>query len=139
LPLGRPKPTVYFVGSMADRFHEDVPDAFIDRVRVVACPTSRHTDLLLTPRVERLPRFFSSRPVPAHVGLGVTGEDRDHLPCIEPLHPVPARIRFLSVEPLLEDWGPINLDGIHGVIGGGEFGPEARPMREAWAIRDPCE
>ena len=140
-PLGRKKPTVYFVCSMADRFHEGVPDAFIDRVLAVALRTPWHTYQILTKRAERLPRFFASRPVPANVWLGVTVEDRRHgLPRIDFLRRVPARVRFLSVEPLLEDLGPLDLDGIGWVIVGGESGPDARPMREAWAlaVRDRC-
>jgi protein gp37 len=71
----------------------------------------------------------------------VTVEDRRYgLPRIDRLPQVPARVRFLSVEPLLEDLGPLNLDGIHWVLVGGESGPAARPMREAWAlaVRDRC-
>jgi protein gp37 len=140
-PLERKKPAVYFVGSMADLFHEEVPDAFIERVLVVAHRTPRHTYLLLTKRAERLPDFFASRPVPANVWLGVTVEDRRHgLPRIEHLRQVEARVRFLSVEPLLEDLGPLDLGGIHWAIVGGESSPDARPMREAWAlaVRDRC-
>jgi len=101
-PLERKKPTVYFVGSMADLFHEDVPDAFVDRMLAVIRQTPRHTYLLLTKRAERLPRFFANRPVPGNVWLGVTVEDRRYgLPRIDLLRQVPARVRFLSVEPLL--------------------------------------
>ena len=137
----RKKPTVYFVCSMADLFHDDVPDAFIERVLAVAHHTPRHTDLLLTKRAERLPGFFANRPVPGNVWLGVTVEDRRYgLPRIEQLRQVQARVRFLSVEPLLEDLGPLNLEGIHWVIVGGESGPDARPMRPDWAlaVRDRC-
>jgi protein gp37 len=140
-PLERKKPAVYFVGSMADLFHEDVPDAFIDRVLAVAHRTPRHTYLMLTKRAARLPDFFASRPAQGNVWLGVTVEDRRYgLPRIEHLRQVAARVRFLSVEPLLEDLGPMNLEGIHWVIVGGESGPDARPMREAWAlaVRDRC-
>ena len=140
-PLGRNKSTVYFVGSMADLFHEGVPDAFIERVLAVARQTPRHTDLLLTQRAERLAAFFANRPVPNNVWLGVTVEDRRHgLPRIDFLRRVPARVRFLSVEPLLEDLGPLDLDGIDWVLVGGESSPDARPMREAWAlaVRDRC-
>jgi protein gp37 len=140
-PLERKKPTVYFVCSMADLFHEEVPDAFIDRVLAVARQTPRHTYQILTKRAERLPEFFASRSVPPNVWLGVTVEDRRHgLPRIDVLRRVPARVRFLSVEPLLEDLGPLDLDGIQWVIVGGESGPEARPMRPEWAlaVRDRC-
>ena len=140
-PLGRKKPTLYFVCSMADLFHEDVPDDFIDRVLAVALRTPWHTYQLLTKRAERLPRFFANRPVPPNVWLGVTVEDRRHgLPRIEHLRRVSARVRFLSVEPLLEDLGPLDLGGIQWVIVGGESGPDARPMRPEWAlaVRDRC-
>ena len=140
-PLERKNPTVSFVGSMADRLHADAPDGLIDRVLAVARQTPRHTYLLLTQRAERLPEFFASRSVPNNVWLGVTVEDRRYgLPRIDFLRRVPARVRFLSVEPLLEDLGPLNLEGIHWVIVGGESGPDARPMRPEWAlaVRDRC-
>jgi protein gp37 len=141
-PLRRKKPTVYFVNSMSDLFHEDVPDAFIERVLAVAAQTPRHTYQLLTQHADRLPRFFESRPVPGNVGLGVSVENRRYgLPRIDHLRPVAARVRFLSVEPLLEDLGPLNLDGLQWVIVGGESGPDARPMRPEWAlaVRNQCE
>ena len=100
-----------------------------------------NTYQLLTKRAERLPEFFANRPVPPNVWLGVTVEDRRHgLPRIEHLRRVSARVRFLSVEPLLEDLGPLDLDGIDWVIVGGESGPDARPMRPEWAlaVRDQC-
>ena len=140
-PLGRRQPTVYFVCSMADLFHEGVPDAFIDRVLAVARQTPRHTYQILTQRAERLAAFFANRPVPSNVWLGVTVEDRRYgLPRIEHLRQVSARVRFLSVEPLLEDLGPLDLDGIGWVLVGGESGPDARPMHEEWAlaVRDRC-
>ncbi|MDS4028618.1 MAG: phage Gp37/Gp68 family protein [Candidatus Contendobacter sp.] len=141
-PLERKKPTLYFVCSMADLFHENVPDAFIDQVLDIARRTPHHTYQVLTKRAERLPHFFASRPGPANVWLGVTVEDRRYgPPRIEHLRRTPARIRFLSVEPLLEDLGPLDLSGIHWVIVGGESGPDARPMRAEWAlsVRDQCQ
>ncbi len=140
-PLERKKPTLYFVCSMADLFHEAVPDDFIDRVLATIRRTPRHTYLLLTKRAERLPDFFASRSVPTNVWLGVTVEDRRHgLPRVDHLRRVPSRVRFLSVEPLLEDLGPLDLGGIDWVIVGGESGPDARPMWPEWAlaVRDPC-
>ena len=142
LPLGRKKSTLYFVCSMADLFHEDVPDAFIDRVLATMHRTPWHIYQFLTKRAERLPEFFASRPIPPNVWLGVTVEDRRHgLPRIDLLRQVPARVRFLSVEPLLEDLGPLDLRDIDWVIVGGESGPEARRMREEWAlsVRDQCQ
>ena len=111
-PLERKNPTVSFVGSMADRLHADAPDGLIDRVLAVARQPPRHTDLLLTQRAERLVDFCAARPVPANVWLGVTVEDRrDGLPRLAHLRRVPARVRFLAVEPLLEDLGPLDLHG----------------------------
>ncbi|HLM75749.1 MAG TPA: DUF5131 family protein, partial [Polyangiaceae bacterium] len=75
------------------------------------------------------------------VWWGVSVEDRKHgLPRIEHLRRTPAALRFLSIEPLLEDLGKIDLSGIDWVIVGGESGPGARPFDLAWArsIRDQC-
>lgn len=141
-PIRRKKPTVYFVNSMSDLFHEDVPDIFIEQVMAVAAQTPQHTYQILTKRAERLPHFFNQRPVPANVWLGVSVENRQYgLPRIDHLRQVTARIRFLSVEPLLENLGSMNLNGIHWVIVGGESGPNARPMRPEWAltVRNQCE
>lgn len=132
-PLRRRKPTVYFVNSMADLFHEDIPDAFLDRVMAVIAQTPQHTYQILTKRAERLPGYFRHRSCPPNVWLGVSVEDRQYgLPRIDRLREVEARIRFLSVEPLLEDLGALDLTGIHRVIVGGESGPRARPMRPEW-------
>lgn len=132
-PLLRKKPTVYFVNSMSDLFHEEVPDAYIDQVLQVMRVTPQHTYQVLTKRADRLPGFFSCRDVPANMWLGVSVEDREYgLPRIEYLRNVNAMVRFLSVEPLLEDLGEADFSGIHWVIVGGESGPKARPMHEAW-------
>lgn len=132
-PLARHKPTVYFVNSMSDLFHSDVPDSFLDDVFAVIDRTSHHTYQILTKRAERLPAYFASRRCPPNVWLGVSVEDRVYgLPRIEHLRQVDAQVRFLSVEPLLEDLGVFNLAGIHWVIVGGESGHKARPMEESW-------
>jgi len=132
-PVRRKKPTVYFVNSMSDLFHEDVPDSFLDRVFDVIRRTPRHTYQILTKRAERLPEYFANRGCPGNVWLGVSVEDRRHgVPRIDFLRQVDATVRFLSVEPLLEDIGCIDLSGIHWVIVGGESGPRARPMRHEW-------
>lgn len=132
-PLARRKPTVYFVNSMSDLFHEDVPDSFLDRVFSVIESTPHHTYQILTKRSDRLPLYFKRRICPRNVWLGVSVEDRKYgVPRIDHLRSVQAHIRFLSVEPLLEDLGRINLQDIHWVIVGGESGHGARPMREEW-------
>ncbi len=135
-PLRRKKPTVYFVNSMSDLFHEDIPDEFLDRVFAVIRQTPRHTYQILTKRANRLPQYFAHRSCPQNVWLGVSVEDRKYgLPRIADLRRIDARVRFLSVEPLLEDLGTFDLTDIHWVIVGGESGYKARPMREDWVIR----
>ncbi|MBE2245320.1 MAG: phage Gp37/Gp68 family protein [Burkholderiaceae bacterium] len=133
-PIRRKAPTTYFVNSMSDLFHEAVPDRFVDRVLDVCRRTPQHTYQVLTKRADRLPQFFASRTCPANVWLGVSVEDRKYgVPRIAHLRRVKAAVRFLSVEPLLEDVGKLNLRGIHWVIVGGESGAKARPMEESWA------
>jgi protein gp37 len=133
-PLLRKSPTLYFVNSMSDLFHRDVPDEFLDRVFDVIRATPHHTYQILTKRAQRLPRYFAKRDCPSNAWLGVSVENRrSGLPRIEELRKTSARIKFLSVEPLLEDLGTLNLDGINWVIVGGESGHQARPMRAAWA------
>ena len=133
-PLRRNSPTVYFVNSMSDLFHERVPDEFIEQVLAVCEATPQHTYQVLTKRGERLPEFFRTRTCPDNVWLGVSVEDRKYgVPRIAHLRKVHAKVRFLSVEPLLEDVGRLNLAGIHWVIVGGESGGKARPMQPAWA------
>lgn len=134
-PLKRRVGTMYFVNSMSDLFHEDVTDTFIDKVLDVCRRTPQHTYQVLTKRAERLPEFFAQRQVPANVWLGVSVEDRKYgVPRIAELQKVKsAAVRFLSVEPLLEDVGRLDLQGIHWVIVGGESGANARPMKSAWA------
>ena len=133
-PMRRNKPTTYFVNSMSDLFHELVPDEFIERVLAVCASTPQHTYQVLTKRAERLPEFFRLRECPPNVWLGVSVEDRKHgVPRIAHLQRTEAHVRFLSVEPLLEDIGTIDLRGIHWVIVGGESGAKARPMEPSWA------
>lgn len=141
-PLRRKKPTVYFVNSMSDLFHKGVPDSYIEQVfdAIQRCP--QHTFQVLTKRADRLAAFFKQRTVPANAWIGVSVEDVKYgVPRIDCLRRVDARIRFLSVEPLLEDVGNLDLTDIHWVIVGGESGPKARPMKLEWveSIRQQCE
>lgn len=132
-PLRRKKPTVYFVNSMSDLFHKSVPDSYIERVFDVIARCPHHTFQVLTKRAERLAAFFRNRALPKNAWIGVSVEDRVHgLPRIDPLRNVDAHVRFLSVEPLLENLGEIDLTAIHWVIVGGESGPKARPMKPEW-------
>ena len=132
-PLQRRKPTIYFVNSMSDLFHEDIPDEFLDQAFSVISRTPHHTYQILTKRSERMHRYFASHAVPSNVWLGVTVEDRQHgVPRIDDLRLVEATVRFVSAEPLLEDLGEIDLTDIHWMIVGGESGPKARPMKQEW-------
>lgn len=141
-PLKRKKPTVYFVNSMSDLFHTKVPDAFIDQVFDTMRLAGQHTFQVLTKRAERVAAYTAERPVPDNVWLGVSVENKRHgVPRIDHLRQVPAKVRFLSIEPLLEDVGSLDLTGIHWVIVGGESGHGARPMQAVWveSIREQCK
>ena len=138
-------PRMIFVNSMSDLFHDDVPDAYILEVANVMRAANWHTYQLLTKRATRLRALLSSTlreyaPLD-HIWWGVSVENRaDGLPRIEELRSTPARVRFLSIEPLLEDLGVIDLSGIHWVIVGGESGHGARPIHASWvaSLRDQC-
>lgn len=141
-PLRRKKKTVYFVNSMSDVFHEDVPFEYIDQIFESIAKTPQHTYQILTKRADRMAQYFINRPVPDNAWLGVSVEDREYgVPRIALLRQVSAKIRFLSVEPLLEDLGDLDLTDIHWVIVGGESGAKARPMQKEWVedIRIQCE
>ena len=184
IPMKRRKPTRYFVNSLSDLFHKELPDEDIDKVVSVMALCPRHTFQILTKRSERMinywcaaectlrnaevsaaaktlstsirpfalpsERIFETRrialgeawkiyawPLP-NVWLGVSVESRKYLSRIDHLRQTPAAVRFLSLEPLLEDLGQLDLTGIDWVIVGGESGPGARPMHPDWvrSIRD---
>jgi protein gp37 len=136
------RPQMVFVCSMSDLFHDKVPMDFILRVFGVMEAAPRHTFQLLTKRAGRLPSIMTRLGRwPQNVWMGVTVEDRANSWRISDLRKCPAPVRFLSCEPLLEDLGELDLDGIDWCICGGESGPGARPMDLDWArsIRDQCQ
>ncbi len=138
-PVKRKVPTFYFAGSMTDLFHHEVPDDFLDAIMSVIQRTPQHTYMILTKRAKRLPVYFSCRLCPRNLWLGVTVEDRKHgLPRIYYLRRVKASLRFLNMEPLLEDLGKLDLSGIGWVTLGGETGSKARQMQKIWVekVRD---
>lgn len=140
-PLRRQKPTMYFVNSMSDLFQEEVPIAFIDQVMQVIRETPHHTYQILTKRSTLMRDYFAHRSVPDNAWLGVSVEDSKYgKPRIPDLLAINAKTRFLSIEPLLEDVGPLRLKGVRWVIVGGESGAGARPMKEEWvrSIRNQC-
>jgi protein gp37 len=134
-PIRRKRPTFYFVNSMSDLFHEEIPDGYILQVLEIIRQAPQHIFQVLTKRAERMAEFFSSEQPPGNIWLGVTVENRAHgLPRLDVLRQIPASVRFLSVEPLLEDLIEMDLTGVHWVIVGGESGPRARPMKREWAL-----
>jgi protein gp37 len=143
-PLGWRSPRMVFVNSMSDLFGEFVPDDYLEKVFDVMRRTPLHTYQVLTKRAERLQPWTSMRRWlldASHIWLGVSVEDRRYgLPRIDLLRRSAAAVRFLSIEPLLEDLGDVDLTGIDWVIVGGESGHHARPMEPAWVrrIRDQC-
>lgn len=145
-PLRWRTPRMIFVNSMSDLFHEGVPDSYVIEVAKVMQSAYWHTFQVLTKRAKRLRELLSSdlhfaASLP-HVWWGVSVENRRHgIPRIAALKASPAKTRFLSIEPLLENLGTLDLRGIKWVIVGGESGRGARPMKEEWVIpiRDQCK
>ena len=134
-PLNRKKPTTYFVNSMSDLFHKSVSFEFLDQVFEIIENTPRHSYQILTKRASRMRDYFINRNVPSNAWLGVSVENKKHgLPRIDSLREIKATIRFLSIEPLLENLGVLDLSGIHWVIVGGESGKSARKMEKEWAL-----
>lgn len=141
-PILRKKPTMYFVNSMSDLFHEDIPDNYLDDIFNVISTTPQHTYQILTKRAYRMLEYLQDKSIPRNIWLGVTVENIEHgIPRIKLLRSLKVEVRFLSCEPLLEDLGAIDLSDIHWVIVGGESGARARPMNKQWVIslRDECE
>jgi len=136
-PLRWSTPKMVFVNSMSDLFHVDVPDNYISAVAEVMKQSPWHIYQVLTKRSARMREILTSglRHVASrsHIWWGASVEDRKYgLPRIEDLRDTPVAVKFLSIEPLLEDLGDVNLEGIHWVIVGGESGPGARPMNPDW-------
>ena len=140
LPLHWRKPRLVFVNSMSDLFHPEVPDEFIARAFDTMKTADRHTFQILTKRPQRLAQMAHQLPWPSNVWMGVSVENARYRFRIDHLRRVPAKVRFLSVEPLIADVGELDLTGIHWVIVGGESGHNARPIKEEWvtSIRDQC-
>jgi protein gp37 len=139
-PIRWRRPRMVFVNSMSDLFHEAVPDEFIVDVARVMELSEWHVFQVLTKRADRMAHLLRTKLQSAaakpHIWWGVSVEDRRYgLPRLELLRSVPARVRFLSVEPLLEDLGALKVTGIDWVIVGGESGPSARPMASEWVTK----
>lgn len=145
-PLRWTRPKMIFVNSMSDLFQDAVPDEYIVAVARIMEMADWHTYQVLTKRADRMRQMLSTQlrfaARATHIWWGVSVEDKQYgLPRIEHLRATPAQVRFLSIEPLLENLGPVDLRGIHWAIVGGESGPRARPMEKRWVetIRDQCK
>ena len=141
-PLKKKKPSVFFVNSMSDIFHKDMPLDYLNKIFDVIEQTPQHTYQVLTKRADRMQEYFLRRQVPKNIWLGVTVDNKkEGLPRIDFLRNIDATVLFISIEPLLEDLGEMNLTNIDWVIVGGESGNKARPMEKEWVIniKQQCE
>lgn len=140
VPLNWKKPSVVFVNSMSDLFHEKVPVEFIIKVFDIMRQTPRHQFQVLTKRAERLAEVASYIDWPENVWMGVSVENSDYTSRIDYLRMTGAFIKFLSIEPMLGPIPGMDLNGIDWVIVGGESGPRARPIEHDWVvdIRNQC-
>jgi protein gp37 len=141
IPLKWKKPQRIFVNSMSDLFHKDVPAEFIQQVFATMRKASWHRFQILTKRSDRLAEMSAAIDWPDNVWQGVSVESAEYAYRIDHLRTIGAKVRFLSIEPLLGPMLELDLRGIHWAIVGGESGPGARPMRAEWVIeiRDQCQ
>jgi protein gp37 len=143
-PLAWRQPKRIFVNSMSDLFHKEIPQQFVDAVFDTMEMADWHTFQILTKRSSLMARYlrgrYGSDVAPAHIWLGVSVEDRQNAVRIKHIRATRASVKFISFEPLLGPIGEVELAGIDWAIVGGESGPKARPMDEAWAVelRDQC-
>ncbi len=140
-PVNIKKPTKFFVNSMSDLFHEKMPFTYLDTIFDVIDRTPWHTYQILTKREKLMAEYCAGKSLPKNVWLGVTVENSSTKQRINYLRKINATIRFISMEPLLENIGDVNLEEIHWVIVGGESGSKARPMKSDWVIniKKECE
>jgi protein gp37 len=131
-PLKIKKPTKFFVNSMSDLFHEQMPFSYLDMIFEVIEKTPQHIYQILTKRENIMYDYFLSRRIPANVWLGITVENATYKKRIDTLKKIKAATRFISLEPLIGAVGQLDLSGIHWVIVGGESGRQARPIKKEW-------
>jgi len=127
-------PRTVFVNSMSDMFHEDMPLEFIQKVFNVMNENPQHTFQVLTKRANILSEYKSCLNWSKNIWMGVTIENQDNVQRIDYLRTVPANVKFLSIEPLIDEIKYIDLANIDWVIVGGESGPGARPIKEEWVL-----
>lgn len=141
LPLHWKKSRTVFVNSMSDLFHKDVPVEYVQSVFDVMRRTHWHRFQVLTKRAERLAVLSPEIRWSENVWMGVSVENSSYVSRIDCLRGTSARVKFLSIEPLLGPLPALDLSGIDWVIVGGESGPGARPMSSEWVteLRDQCQ
>ena len=144
-PIRWSKPKKIFVNSMSDLFHDSIPDEYIEKVCRVMLAANWHTYQVLTKRASRMATLLQTKLRKAaealHIWWGVSVENKKHgLPRMDELRSAKPAVAFVSVEPLLENLGKMDLRGIDWVIVGGESGLGARPMEAAWVrnVRAEC-
>ena len=139
-PLKWKKPQLIFVNSMSDLFHKDVPLEYIHQVFDVMRRAHWHNFQVLTKRSQRLFDLSDEIDWPENVWMGVSVETQKYTFRIDHLRETEAKIKFLSLEPLLGPLKKLNLEGIDWAIVGGESGPRSRPIKKEWVtgIRDQC-
>lgn len=139
-PLNWKKPQIIFVCSMSDLFHKDVPDDFIIKVFNIMNKAKWHTFQVLTKRADRLEKIAHKLKWTPNIWLGVTVESENQKQRIPYLINTPAKIKYLSIEPMITEISNLSLKGIDWVIVGGESGPGSRPIKAQWvtSIRDNC-
>ncbi|MGH7096031.1 MAG: DUF5131 family protein [Stellaceae bacterium] len=143
-PLRWKRSRKIFVNSMSDLFHKEIPEGFVDQVFDKMEHATWHIFQVLTKRSSRLRDYirgrYGSMGAPCHLWLGTSVEDGSKISRIRHLQQTPARVRFLSIEPLIGQIAELPLDGIDWVIVGGESGPRARPVEVRWVrdVRDRC-
>lgn len=131
------EPSMIFVNSMSDFFHQDMVFKYqLDAMKVME-ETPRHVYQILTKRPEEIQKFLAQygKPFPRNVWVGATMEREDYRARIDAIRVLPAHVRFLSIEPLVGPAGTLDLTDIEWVIIGGESGPDSRPMKAEW-VRD---
>jgi protein gp37 len=140
-PLKMKKPQVIFVNSMSDIFHEKIPDAFIFQIFEVMNKAHWHTFQVLTKRPKRLAKLADNLNWTDNIWMGVTVEANEYVDRVDYLRDCPAKIKFLSLEPLIDSVDKLDYTGINWVIAGGESGYGARVMQKEWVleIRDRCK
>jgi protein gp37 len=132
---------IVFVNSMSDLFHEQIPLSFIQRVFEVMNDNPNHVFQILTKRAKRLREVQKELKWTHNIWMGVSVEDERVVRRIDLLRKTKARVKFLSLEPLIGPLSNLNLKKIDWVIVGGESGHKPRPMHVDWVldIQQQCE